>query len=270
MKTHTLVVLLILKGTTLKAIGHFSAIGAETAALGGIGFMSNYHSSSNHHALMPWLEKPGIACSMANYWGVKNLNQFNCSGVVPYKTFGYGFGLYNFGNADYAEQGVQLSVAHAFHKRLSVGLGANYNSFRIANYGHKSVFLIDASLAAKVNDKVMLAFKVFNPYRAKLNDYADERIQTVYSVGLQYKINAQVKSFVQLEKANAFQPNLKLGIDYSPKSFYHLRFGFSSIQPQFSFGAGFKHKKVVIDFASTIHPMLGINSQLSFAYAIGH
>ncbi len=269
MKTHTLVVLLVLKGATLKAIGHFSAVGAESAALGGISFMPNYHSSSNHSALMPWLEKPGIALTAANYYGVRNLNQFNCSGVIPIKTFGYGFGFFNYGNSNYTEQGLHFSVAHAFNKRFSLGLGGQYNVFKIANYGHQNNFVIDANIAAKVNEKIMLAFRVFNPTRTKLNAYNDERIQTVYSAGLQYKVNAQVKSYLQIEKVNAFQPNVKLGIDYAPKEYVYLRLGFSSIQPQFSIGAGFNHKKIKIDFASTIHPMLGISSQTTFAYAIG-
>lgn len=261
--------LLLLKGATLKAIGHFSAIGAESAAIGGIGFVPNYHSSSNHSALMPWFEKPGMACTVANYFGVKNINQINCSAVIPIKTFGYGFGFYNYGNSNYTEQGLQFSVAHAFNKRFSLGLGAHYNVFKIANYGHQSNLVIDASIAAKVNDKVMLAFKVYNPNRTRLNTYNDERMPTVYSAGLQYKVNAQVKSYLQIEKANAFQPNLKLGIDYAPKDNIHLRIGFSSIQPQFSFGAGFKHKKIKIDFASTIHPLIGVSSQTTLAYAIG-
>ncbi len=269
MKTHTLVVLLVLKGATIKAIGYFSAVGAESAALGGISFMPNCHSSSNHSALMPWLEKRGLALTAANYYGVRNLNQINCSGVVPIKTFGYGFGFYNFGNSNYTEQSLHFSVAHAFNKRFSLGLGAQYNVFKIANYGHQNNFVIDANMAAKVNEKVMLAFKVFNPTRTKLNSYSDERLQTVYLAGLQYKVNAQVKSYMQIEKVNAFKPNLKLGIDYAPKETIHLRLGFSSIQPQFSLGVGFQHKKIKIDFASTIHPMLGVSSQTTFVYAIG-
>lgn len=261
--------LLLLKGATLKAIGHFSAAGAESTALGGIGFMSNYHSAINHSALMPWLEKPGIAFTVANYFGVRNLNQINCSGVIPIKTFGYGFGFYNYGNSNYTEQGLQFSVAHAFNKRFSVGLGGQYNVFKIVNYGHQSNLTIDASMAAKVNDKVMLAFKVYNPNRTSVNEYSDERLYTVYSAGLQYKVNAQVKSFLQIEKVNAFQPNLKLGIAYAPNENIHLRLGFSSIQPQFSFGAGFKHKKLKIDFASSIHPLIGVSSQTTLSYAIG-
>ena len=218
---------------------------------------------------MPWIEKPGLALTAANYYGVRNLNQINASAVIPIKTFGYGFGFYNYGNSNYTEQGLHCSVAHAFNKRFSVGMGAYYNVFKIANYGHQNNFVIDANIAAKVNEKIMLAFRVFNPTRTKLNAYNDERIQTVYSAGLQYKVNAQVKSYLQIEKVNAFQPNLKLGIDYALKEYVHLRLGFSSIQPQFSIGAGFNHKKIKIDFASTIHPMLGISSQTTFAYAIG-
>lgn len=269
MKTHTLVVLLLLKGATIKAIGQFSGIGAESAALGGIGFVPNYHSSSNHHALMPWLEKPGMACSVANYFGIKNLNQINCALTIPHKTFGYGFGFYDNGNGTYNEQGMYFSLAHAFDKRFSFGMGAYYHIFNISNYGHKASLVVDASMAAKVNDKVMLAFKVYNPNRTHLNDYNDECLQTVYSAGLQYKVNSQVKSYLQIEKMNAFQPNLKLGIDYAPKEHVHLRIGFSSIQPQFSFGAGFNYKKIKIDFASIVHPLIGISSQTSISYAIG-
>lgn len=269
MKTHTLVVLLVLKGATLKAIGYFSAVGAESAALGGISLLSNYHSTCNQSALMPWLEKPGVAFTAANYYGIRNLNQFNCSGVIPINTFGYGFGCYNYGNSNYTEQGVQFSVAHAFNKRFSLGLGGQYNVFKIANYGHQNNFVMDANLAAKVNDKIMLAFKVYNPTRTALNNYSDERLQTVYSAGLQYKVNAQVKSYLQIEKVNAFQPNLKLGIAYAPKENIYLRLGFSSIQPQFSLGAGFQHKKIKIDLASTIHPILGISNQTTLAYVIG-
>jgi hypothetical protein len=255
---------------TTKAIGYLPPAGAESSAMGNTGLLlQNPFCSANHQALMPWQKKAGIGFSFANNYGLKDINRVYITGVVPYKTFGYGFKLYNFGNLVYREQIIGMSVAHAFHPSFSLGLGVNYQSAGISNYGHRSTIALEASIAAKVNEQLSLGFRLYDPERAKFSDYQDERLATIYQFGMGYKVNKQVKAIAEIEKSNAFRPNVKMGINYAVKDNYNIRMGFSSLQPQFTFGFGFRHKQCVMEFASAVHQYLGVSTNISIAFSFG-
>lgn len=254
---------------SLKAIGFLPPFGAESAAMGGAGLLiQNPFSAGNHQALMPFIKKPGVAVNFTNRFGVRDINQVNIAAAIPYKNFGYGITISNFGNSFYHQQMLGFSVAHAFHPKFSVGLGANYQSFSISNYGRKGGICAEFSLVTKVNDKIELGFRAFNPNRARVAEYQDERMATAYQLAGSYQLNQEVKTILEIEKLNAFAPNVKMGIDYMPKEQCHLRVGFSSLQPQFTFGIGYQYKKSKLDFASVVHPYLGVSSHLSLSFEI--
>ncbi len=219
---------------------------------------------------MPWQKHKGIGISLTNRFGMADVNRAVVAGVVPYKNFGYGMKLTHYGNNAYSEQSIGLSVAHAFNEKLAIGCGADYQSIAIAGYGHRGVVMAEISLSAKVSEQLLMACRVYNPTRAKFSDYSDERLATIWQMGLQYKVNAQVKTVVEVEKSNAFAANIKGGVDYTPAKDVHLRMGFSTLQPQFTFGFGFKYKQCQFEAASAIHQTLGVSSNLSVLFEVGH
>jgi hypothetical protein len=254
----------------LFSFGYLPAAGAESVGMGGIGLsVQNVFCAANHQALMPWQKKSAMGLSVINRYGLKELNQVTLAAVVPYHNFGYGFKWYNFGTSSYQENVIGLSAAHAFRPNFSIGLGADYRTLNIVNYGRTAKLTIEFSMAAKLNEQLALAFRAVNPNRTRLAPDQDERLSSLYQMGLSYKVNQQVMVLMQVEKNNAFKPELKCGVNYEPKKDFHLRFGFATLQPQFTFGLGYKYKKCRMEWASAFHQTLGLSSTLSVAFEVG-
>ncbi len=270
LRTQLLSLLFLLKGLHLYSFGYLTPVGAESAGMGGVSLsVQNVFAAANHQALMPWQKKPNIGFSVINRYGLKDLNQVTLAAAVPYHNFGYGFKWYNFGTAGYQENVIGLSAAHAFRPNFSVGLGANYHSMNIVNYGRTAKLTVEFSLAAKVSEQLSIAFRTVNPNRTKLALDQDERLSSVYQLGLAYKVNQQVTTLLQVEKSNAFRPDIKCGLNYEPKKDFHLRFGFASLQTQFTFGVGYYYKKCRMEWASAIHQTLGLSNTFSVAFEMG-
>ncbi len=252
------------------AVGYLPAVGGHAVAMGGCGLLAeNVFSASNNQAIMPWLKKKSVGVSFQNYFNVKDINQLNLAAVIPIKNIGYGFNLYSFGNGIYRQQSVGASVAYLLHKKVSFGLGADAHAISITNYGSNTAITIQGGLVAKVNDQLKMAFHVYNPLKAKFNNYKDERLTSTYKLGLNCSINTQINIAAEIEKNNLYKPNFKTGINYAIKQKLNFRMGVNTTLPQLSFGIGFKHKNITIETASVIHQHLGVSNQISLLFTFG-
>jgi hypothetical protein len=245
-------------------------VGSEAKSLGGCGLLTNNaFCAANNQALMPWQKEKSIGVVFQNYYTVKDLNLINISATIPIENTGYGLNLFSFGNGAYKQQSIGAAVAYAFNTQLSLGMGADYHTIIIKQYGQNSILTIQGGLCAKVNSKLQLGFHVYNPLRAKFNNYKDERIASNYRLGLCYLASKLVSIYVEAEKNNLYKANLKTGINYSIKNNFNLRLGFASAQPQFCFGFGYRYKKMTIETASIIHQTIGLSSNISVIFKLG-
>jgi hypothetical protein len=250
--------------------GYYPAIGAQANALGGCGLLlQNTFSASNNPALIPWQKNSSVGFSYNNQFLLSDVNQSNLCIVLPYKHFGYGFKLSSFGNNVLKDQLIGANVAHAFHPDISLGAGINYHLFAIRNYGADQATTFEFSLAAKVSDKLKSCFMVFNPFAGKFNEINDERMTRTFRFGINYTLNDKVFIVSEIEKNHIYQPNFKVGVNYEYSKLFSIRFGASILQPNASFGFGFKTKKLIIETAHIYHLTLGLSNYLNFIYHFG-
>jgi hypothetical protein len=107
---------------------------------------------------------------------------------------------------------------------------------------------------------------IFNPTRAKIADYADERIPTIFKTGLSYEFSEKVLMTLETEKSINHPAVLKAGIEYRIIDPLYLRAGIGTRPTSNSFGFGLVMGNLNIDFATSFHYILGYSPQLSFVY----
>jgi len=110
---------------------------------------------------------------------------------------------------------------------------------------------------------------VYNPFRAKITNYNNEKIPTIFKIGLRYVFSENVFITAEAEKTSLQKINIKGGIEYNPSSLIYIRVGGASYPTQAAFGLGVNYQGLKIDVSSMYHSVLGLSPQIGLSYAFG-
>lgn len=181
-------------------------------------------------------------------------------GVFALSVNYYGYNLYN-------EKKIGLAYAKSFGDKISFGLQLDYLGTSISEgYGSSSVLMVEAGVRAQVLPKLFLGVHVFNPTRAKLADYDNEKVSTVLKAGLAYLFSDKVTVSMEAEK-NVFEPNIfKAGVEYHIVKMLYLRGGIASNPAKTAFGFGLEFDSFKFDVGASYHQQLGYTPNVSLTY----
>jgi len=243
--------------------------GARAMGMGGIGVTQNgLWSVYNNQAGLAQISQTTVGVHFSNRYLLGSLSDQILGVAIPTKFGVIGGSFYHFGNANYNEIKAGLAYARSFGDRFSFGLQLDYWRFSLAeDYGNKQAITFEAGIQAKLTDELTLGAQVYNPVRAKISDYADERIPLEYSLGLAYAVNSNFTAAFQVSKQENFGARAHAGIEYLFGKGFYARAGFISNPAEYTFGFGFLLKKLQIDFGTGIHSTLGYSPSVSLIYS---
>jgi len=245
-------------------------LGAENLSMGNSYlFQENAFSGKRNPYTIPYLKRKQIGISVQNNYLLKELSSGLISLAVPIKQFGFGLHFQHFGSNNYNIQTIGMSSAIQINKQFSFGIGADYESLNVSNYGRNNLIKIHGGMMINLSKSLKMALHVYNP----LNNYNQQLVTSFnneeYSFGIQYKpndvFNLNIESYM-------FQNiiDVKFGANYIYKKQFFFRVGVSVYNPMFSFGIGFKFKeRSNIDLASSVHPRLGVVNNFTYSYEMG-
>jgi hypothetical protein len=116
--------------------------------------------------------------------------------------------------------------------------------------------------------KLVIGAHVFNPNKAKLTVFNDERIPTIMKVGLLYHFSDKVFGTIEAEKDIDHKPLVKSGIEYKLNEMFYLRAGVATNPFLNTFGFGLFLNNFQLDVASSFHSVLGFSPRMSLTYKI--
>lgn len=181
-------------------------------------------------------------------------------GVFALNASYFGYNLFN-------RKKIGLAYARRLAKNISAGVQADYFSTSIADgYGTVSVFTFDLGMKMQVTEKLIAATKIFNPIRANIADYNDEKIPAIITLGLGYKFNDKVIVTAESEKNLDADFTFRAGIEYHVTKPFYLRAGINSNPSLPSFGFGFRSGKFSFDLSSSYHQVLGYSPVAGITY----
>jgi hypothetical protein len=152
---------------------------------------------------------------------------------------------------------------------VAAGVQLDYLTTRIANdYGTAGAPAAELGVIAEPVSHLRIGVHIFNPTRAKLATYNDERIPTLMRFGALYTFSDKVFLSAEMEKDVDFKPVFRGGIEYHPVKEFYLRAGAASNPGLTSFGFGLELKQFRLDLASTFHSVLGFTPQIGLQYVI--
>ena len=182
------------------------------------------------------------------------------SGVLGLNFTYFGFDLYN-------ESKIGLAYAREFGERFSAGVQLNYHNTTIKeDYGNKGNLTFELGAIFHILPELSIGIHLFNPTRAKIADFADERIPTIFRTGISYEFSDRVIVVVETEKSVNLNPVFRTGIEYRISDPLYIRGGIGTNPTTNAFGFGLELGNLIIDVATSFHHILGYSPQLSFIY----
>jgi hypothetical protein len=192
------------------------------------------------------------------------------AGAFSYKTSSgtFGFSYSSFGYEMFKTNKFTLGFGKRLGENFAMGVGLNYiNLFLGDIYGSKGIFTFDVGLLARVHRKLDIGAHVFNPIRAGLGDYYDEKIPVIFNVGVNWKYTDKLHFMLDLLSNEVNQLKVIGSMEYVLMEMFYLRLGMHTQEAAaFNFGAGLKLGDLYLDFSSSMHQVLGTYPGFSLRY----
>jgi hypothetical protein len=259
----------------LNLIQHLNAqigndlIGARSAAMGGYNVtLSDVWSANNNQAGLGFVKDFSGGIYYENRFLLKETSYKAGAFVLPVKAGAFGISVTSFGFELYNETKAGLSYGMRFGDKFSMGVQLNYlNTALTQDYGSKTSITGAVGVIAKLSNELSLGVHVYNPTRAKLAEFDNERVPTIMKLGLDYRFSNKVIFAVSTEKDVNFNAVVNAGIEYHIIEMLYLRGGISTNPTQYAFGFGMQLKDFKIDLSSSFHQTLGITPGISIIYS---
>jgi hypothetical protein len=189
----------------------------------------------------------------------------NYSAVIGLNTKSGNFGLKAgyAGSADYNETQLGLAYGRKLGSKIDIGAQFNYNGIRISSgYGSASAISIELGTIFHLTEKLHTGFHINNPIGGKFGKDQQEKLASVYSLGIGFDASEKLLVSASIEKEESQPVNVHAGIQYKLIPQLLIRGGMSTATTSSWVGLGISLKSFRLDVTTTYHPQLGITPGL--------
>ncbi len=242
---------------------------ARSIALGGSQqLIGDAYGVFNNAASLAWIEKPTFVISSSNRFFLKELAGAGAGFALPSKYGVFGLNINYSGFNNFNRKLVGLSYTQKINNNIALAVKADYLQTSIAEYGNHNTLTADVGVCIKVIKELSVGVNVFNPFMVSGGYYADEKIPTEFSLGMNYQLSDRVLMIAEESKEMNTPSRFHGGIEYKPGNKIFIRGGISTQPFEYAFGAGFILKSFSVDIASAYHSQLGYSPSLSLKYVL--
>ena len=193
-----------------------------------------------------------------------SLYQAAVSVLTSSGNFGLKAGYYGF--SDYNETQLGLAYARSLGSKIDLGVQFNYNAIRINSYGNASAINFEIGTILHLTDKLHAGVHAYNPVGGKLGKNEEEKLASVYTVGMGYEASEKFFVSAEVEKEENQPVNVNAGMQYKFLKQLMARTGIATSTSNVYFGAGFFFNSFRLDAVISYHPQLGISPGLLILY----
>lgn len=249
--------------------GNLLPVGARSASLVNATVASTgLFSTFQNQAGLAYINSFQAGIAVENRFLAPELNTGGFSAAIPTRVGVAALSFSRFGYELYNESRYGVAFSKAFGENFSMGLQLNYLQTQIAeNYGQRGVLAGEVGFRVKASDNLFIGAHVFNPTRARLAEYLDERLPTRFRVGLQYSFGESLLTFLEVEKSLTGKAIVKGALEYQFLQKFYLRMGTSSNFYQNSFGFGLAFQRLKFDLAAQYHYVMGFSPHVGLTFS---
>lgn len=243
--------------------GNFAAMGNASVMQSGL------WAVNNNQAGLADIQRFEVGVCYQNRFKLSETSTKTIATALHTRTGNFALSFNRFGYSLYSENSFGLAYARTFGGIVSAGLQFDYlNINQTDEYGDKGVFLFEVGLIAQPINNLRIGAHIYNPTKAKMAEYEDERVNTSLRFGLNYFFSKTVQAAAEIEKTMQTDLRYKIGIEYQIITNLFLRTGFKSEPNEFTFGTGYTFKYFTFDLSFATHQYLPMSTQLSLNFRL--
>jgi len=253
------------------AFNGVGVIGGRAAGMGKSSVsLTDFWAIQNNPAGLALLQQTTAGLAYENRYMLKELALKSAAVAVPTNFGVIGASFNQFGYQKYNENKLGLAYARAFGPSLRIGLQLDYLSSRFAEgYEGKDHVTFELGVQSQINRKMVVGAYIFNPVRARLSNYTDERIPVVMRFGVSYIFTDKLLGVAEIEKNSEFDPDIRMGLEFQITETFYTRAGLAVNPGLLSFGTGLHFAGMRFDLAASMHQRLGASVQAGLVYSFG-
>jgi hypothetical protein len=185
------------------------------------------------------------------------LSQYQVAAVMPTKLGAFGLQVNYAGFKNFNENKIGLAYARSVGTKLDVGIQFNYYGYRVPQYGNANAIYAEAGAIMHITEKLNAGIHFYNPVGGKLGKQADEKLASVYKIGLGYDAAETFFIAAEIIKEENKPVTVTAGMQYQFAKQFFARAGFLTGTSALYAGAGISWKNIRVDIAANYHPQLG-------------
>jgi hypothetical protein len=193
---------------------------------------------------------------------LSELNDYTAAVGLPTRTGNFGFAANYYGFSDYNDTRLGLAYGRKLGSKVDIGAQFNYHGIRIAGYGNATAISFELGTVLHLTDKLHAGIHVANPVGGKFGKEEQEKLPSVYTVGLGYDASEKFLVSAEIEKEEDQPVNVNAGIQYKLLPELLARAGVSTATSTGWIGLGLTIKSLRVDLTASYHPQLGITPGL--------
>ena len=268
-KTRLFIALIIIIQHTVAAqLADVPPVGPVSLGLGGISApLDNGWSIFNNPAGLSSTESIN---SVFGYQTIFNFAPFNTVAAainVPTSIGTASLGAYRFGDRVFSSQMASLGFARKVGI-MGLGIKANVLQYNIDGFGTRTVFIAEMGCLATLSPVLTFGMHIYNFTQAVIAKETYEKVPTIIRLAVDYHPTDALNLFIEAEKDVIRAPNLKLGLAYRVVEALELRTGFSMVNKNHAFGAGFKINRFMIDYGVKVNTNAGATHNFGLNFMI--
>jgi hypothetical protein len=239
---------------------------SRIAGMGGLGVaIADEWSIFHNQAGLAFIEYPWIGAHHENRFISPDLSFSSLGIIYPVKPGALGVSVKRLGFTEFSQTKGGLSYGMKLAPRFSAGVQLSiHNIYAKGEYGQTSAFSAEGGIMYSPTNSLTIGAHVINPTRSKIHD--DDRIPTILSLGIAYKLGNAVLLTGGAEKNLDKKPNLMFGIEYQPIENLFFRTGIATEPNLIGFGMGYQFGNIRMDIAFSRHEYLGYTPHFSLSY----
>ncbi|MBK9569388.1 MAG: hypothetical protein IPO53_05330 [Chitinophagaceae bacterium] len=195
---------------------------------------------------------------------LKELNTYTAVVGIPAHSGNFGIEARYSGYSDYNETQFGIAYGRTLGTKVDIGVQFNYHGIRIKDYGNASAISFETGAVLHLTDKLHTGFHINNPVGGKFGKGQQEKLASVYTIGLGYEASEKFFFSAEIEKEEDGLVTVNAGFQYKFIPQVWVRAGMSSATTSAWIGAGLILKSFRVDLTTRYHPVLGITPGLLF------
>ena len=236
----------------------------------GLGAYSINHadvfSFTNNQASLAQMKNAAAAVYGERRFMLDELSLYQLAVALPTRSGNFGVRAGYFGFSDYNESQVGLAYGRKLGDKVDVGIQFNYNAIRISSYGNSSAINFEIGTILHLTDRLHAGVHAYNPVGGKFGKNQEEKLASIYTVGLGYEASEKFFISAEIEKEENQSVNVNAGMQYRFLPQFMARVGISTNTSNVYAGVGLFLKSFRLDVVAGYHPQLGVTPGLLLLY----